>query len=69
MDAPRVWDLLPFQWVFPPGSRGPEGQEGGALATKVIPAEKQHEYPGCGSLSGENLLRAPLWPRAAASSL
>lgn len=69
MDTPRVWDLLPLQRVFPLGARGPECEEGSAVATKVIPAEKQHEYPGCGSLSGETLLGAPLWPRAPASSL
>lgn len=69
MDAPRVWDLLPFQRVFPPGARGPEGEEGGAVATNVIPAEKQLEYLGCRSISGETLFRAPLWPRAPASLL
>lgn len=73
MDAPRVWDLLPLPRVSPPGTQGPESEEGDAVATEVISAEKQHKYlgpePGRGSLSGETLLGVPLWPGAPASPL
>lgn len=73
MDALRVWDLLPLPQVFPLGTQSPESEEGDAVTTKVIPAEKQHKYlgpePGGRSLSGETLLGAPLWPGAPGSPL